>query len=224
ATHRRTQGLPAQSMAWGLWNLTSGMATHLTDNTRRRLASIGVSELGRSDGLTVFDRAIQTQAPTPILMAFSAPPRDIAVPPLLREVFAGRKHLPQRKAAKSTHVPNSLNEMSPEELQAAVTKIVSTQMAVALGYANGTEIDQDAAFQDLGFDSLAAMEFRNGLAEAVGIRLSPALAFQYPTARQLAIHIAGEMSPPRRGQAAEPREDRGRQHGSFSSLDLGNSR
>ena len=56
AEHRRARGLPATSVAWGLWADASGMTGHLTDAQRARL-SLGAAPLSASGGLALMDQA-----------------------------------------------------------------------------------------------------------------------------------------------------------------------
>ena len=55
------------------------------------------------------------------------------------------------------------------------------------------DIDPEADFQDLGFDSLTAVELRNRLKTATGLTLSPTLIFDYPTAAAVATYVAHQI-------------------------------
>ncbi|WP_439957695.1 acyl carrier protein [Nocardia jejuensis] len=67
--------------------------------------------------------------------------------------------------------------------------------AAILGYAGAHLIDADRPFQEMGFDSLTAVEFRNRLSTAIDAGLPATLVFDYPTSRTLADHLAELVQP-----------------------------
>ena len=63
-----------------------------------------------------------------------------------------------------------------------------------LGHLNVADINADTGFQDLGFDSLSAVELRNRLKTATGLTISPTVIFDYPTPAALAEHFDTELA------------------------------
>ena len=63
-----------------------------------------------------------------------------------------------------------------------------------LGHLNVAEVNADTGFQDLGFDSLSAVELRNRLKTVTGLTMSPTVIFDYPTPSALAEHFDTELA------------------------------
>nr|WP_281381931.1 acyl carrier protein [Nocardiopsis mwathae] len=80
------------------------------------------------------------------------------------------------------------NERAP-----AVLDLVRTSAATVLGHDGPAAVGPDRGFLELGFDSLTALEFRNRLRGATGLRLPATLIFDYPTPTAIADHITAQL-------------------------------
>ncbi|RBQ20874.1 type-I PKS [Spongiactinospora rosea] len=84
----------------------------------------------------------------------------------------------------------------------AVLDLVKTQVAALLGDVAGPGgVPSDAAFQDLGIDSMLAVRLRDRLAEAAGVPLPATLVFDHPTPRAVAGLLLS-LLPSRQAPAA----------------------
>ncbi|WP_446557877.1 type I polyketide synthase [Streptomyces eurocidicus] len=198
ARHRAAHGLPAHSLAWGAWAPTGGMTATLSDADVQRIASSGATPLTVEQGLALFDAATATAGSHLVpLGPVSTGTRDRGtVPPVLRGLVKGSR----RTAAGATggaeaaeRLTQRLREARPEDRTRLATDLVRTEAAAVLGHASAKAIDTRREFNDLGFDSLTAVELRNRLATATGLRLSATLVFDYPNPLALADHLVSRL-------------------------------
>nr|BAP34733.1 type I polyketide synthase [Streptomyces sp. ML694-90F3] len=207
AAHRRALGLPASSLAWGLWEERSGMAGRLADGDIERMARAGLRALPTGDALALLDTAAGLDHP--VVLPLRLDPGAIArsgadVPALLR----GLVRVPSRRTAPAATASASASAASAlplaDQLAALpaadrgpfLLELVRTQVATVLGHGGPRDIAPERGFNELGVDSLAALELRNGLAARAGIRLPATLVFDYPTPAAIAAHLLDQLAVP----------------------------
>ncbi|WP_452672880.1 SDR family NAD(P)-dependent oxidoreductase [Streptomyces albireticuli] len=198
ARHRAAHGLPAHSLAWGAWAPTGGMTATLSDADVQRIASSGAAPLTVEQGLALFDAATATAGSHLVpLGPVTTGTRDRgAVPPVLRGLVKGGRRAAAGAAGgaeAAERFTRLLSEARPEDRTRLATDLVRTEAAAVLGHASAKAIDTRREFNDLGFDSLTAVELRNRLATATGLRLSATLVFDYPNPLALADHLVSQL-------------------------------
>ncbi|MEU4770408.1 type I polyketide synthase, partial [Actinosynnema sp. NPDC023794] len=198
AAHRQANGLAAHSLAWGLWAAEdTGMSGRLTDTDRSRVVGAGVLPLAAEQGLALLDAAIGTGEAAVIPASFDLGAIR-ARGELMPELFRGLVKVARRRRAGAGTEPAQLRRvlaaLPEDEWEAAFLDLVLNQVVSVLGFTSAAAVDPERAFNDLGFDSLSAVEFRNGLSTAVGVRLPATLVFDHPTPQALARHLVAEVS------------------------------
>ena len=196
AGYRRARGLPAMSLAWGLWAETGGMAGRLDEADLTRLTRTGLIALSAEEGLELLDAAIASgkALALPIRLdtrALRAQAMDGSLPAVLRDLV----QVPVRRTGGATGaLARRLASMPEDEREAAVLEVVRTEAATVLGHASQAAIGAQRPLRELGFDSLMAVELRNRLNSVTGLRLPTTLVFDYPSPAALASYLVGEIS------------------------------
>ncbi|MFJ2115614.1 SDR family NAD(P)-dependent oxidoreductase, partial [Streptomyces sp. NPDC087850] len=196
AVRRQAENLPGLSLAWGPWDQRVGMTNELSERDLRRVEDAGMPPLSVEQGLALFDAALDVGAPVavPVRLDLASLRARGEVPAMLRGLV--RKPL-RRSAATGTAgdsgLVQRLSRLDLRDRMEVLLDLVRGQAALVLGHASGADIDADRAFRDLGFDSLTAVELRNLLNSATGLRLSATLVFDYPTLAALAGYLLDEL-------------------------------
>jgi NADPH:quinone reductase-like Zn-dependent oxidoreductase/acyl carrier protein len=199
AAYRRAHGLAGLSVAWGLWEQASAMTRHLGDSDRARMSRVGLKPLSSQQALALFDDAML--ADRSVLVAArldtAALPGDGAVlPPILRDLAirpTRRVVVDTGTAASTSGLRARLQGLSTEQRHRELVDLICGNAATVLGHSTA-DVNAEHAFQDLGFDSLSAVELRNRLKNATGLVLSPTLIFDYPTPAALAEHLEVQLA------------------------------
>jgi NAD(P)-dependent dehydrogenase (short-subunit alcohol dehydrogenase family) len=183
AAKRRTEGLPALSLAWGLWDEVTGMTGALGETELARLAQMGVTALSAELGLALFDQSLG--ADTALLAPVQLDPATLRVQArsgVLPALLRGLVTMPDRRTGPpSGSLTERLAGAAEEDRERVVLDLVRTHVAGVLGHQSAAAIAPDRPFQDLGFDSLGAVGLRNRLQQATGLRLPATLVFDRPT-------------------------------------------
>jgi acyl transferase domain-containing protein/NAD(P)-dependent dehydrogenase (short-subunit alcohol dehydrogenase family) len=195
ASYRQARGLPATSIAWGFWDRASDMTDALSEADVARMARQGVLALSVDEGLGYLDRALAPGQAAVVAMNLDMDVlRSQARAGSLPVLMSGLVRVPVRRAGEMGSLARRLTGLAAEDRERVVVELVRSEVATLLGYLTPEEVPVDRAFKDLGFDSLAAVELRNTLNRITGLRLSPTLVFDHPTATAITQHILEQAS------------------------------
>ncbi|GAB1818702.1 hypothetical protein HerbRD11066_18660 [Herbidospora sp. RD11066] len=201
AQHRRGLGRTALSVAWGPW--AGGGVAQAAEATVKRLdrnrwevlmdPALAVQALaeaidGDDTALTVMDVDWSQMAGAPGMA-------DLHTIPFVRDLpqISRSAHGPAGDVPIEGELVRRLSRLSRAEQDRLLVDVVRGEAAAVLNYASVEEVDAARAFSDLGFDSLTAVELRNQIGAATGMRLPATLLFDYPTPLVLAAHLRSEL-------------------------------
>ncbi|HEY0699027.1 MAG TPA: SDR family NAD(P)-dependent oxidoreductase, partial [Micromonospora sp.] len=203
AAHRRSHGQPAHSLAWGQWDTgADGMAGGVGAADLARMRRSGIEPMPVDEALALFDAALDRDEPLQVpvrldLARLRTVTRTGPLPAPLRALV----RIPTRRAAATVaaETPDSLAQrlapLPEADRRDLLLDLVRGHTAAVLGHPDGQSLDVQRGFLELGFDSLTAVELRNRLQQATGLRLPTTLIFDHPAPTALADHLHAELRP-----------------------------
>ncbi|TDC77260.1 type I polyketide synthase, partial [Actinomadura sp. 7K507] len=218
AASRRAAGKPALSLGWGLWAEAGGMTADIDRADRSWARRSGVVPLETAVGLELFDSACGMAESLVLPMRLdTAALHARAGAGVLPEMLRGLIRVPSRRTASGERsgdgaaLARRLAALPPAERDREVLRLVRGQVAAVLGHGDPEAVDADRAFRELGFDSLTAVELRNRLRAATGLRLPATLVYDHPApsavARLLRTGLLGEQDGAADREAEPARAD-----------------
>ncbi|GAA3453663.1 hypothetical protein GCM10018962_54960 [Dactylosporangium matsuzakiense] len=199
ARHRRSRGLPALCVAWGAWDGGGLVDAAEAD----RLARHGVLGMEPADAVTALVEAVEhgetelvvarvDWARFGALYALSPHHRLLAALPEARAAGERAAAAPEPEVADEAR---RLLGLGAEARHRELVHLVRSHAAGTLGHADPEAVHASRPFRELGFDSLTAVDLRNKLTAATGLRLPVTVVFDHPTPVALARHLDAELAP-----------------------------
>ncbi len=199
AAQRRSEGLPGTALAWGLWSEEAGMGGRISTSALQRTAQSGVAAMTTAEGLALFDAALAVAEP--VLLPVRLDPtvlRGRAKAGTLPVLLSDLVRVPRRDPGRADDAGTPVLAGASRE---TMVELVRAQVAAVLGHPGPASVAADRAFTELGLDSIIAVQLRNRLNAATGLKLPATLAFDHPTPEAVAAELAARLSPGQPGQA-----------------------
>ncbi|MFE5588260.1 KR domain-containing protein, partial [Kitasatospora sp. NPDC056531] len=202
AEQRRARGLTATAVAWGPW-AGDGMGG---GEPGEQMSRRGVPGLDPETAIRALQYAVDCGDRTVTVAdvvwdRFTAAFTSVRPSPLIgdlpevRQLFASAEERTESAQSETggSALAQRLSGLPQAERNRVLRELVVAEMAKVLGHASAESVDASRTFQELGFDSLAAVDLANGLKAATGCRLAATMVFDYPTADDLVGHLREEL-------------------------------
>ncbi|MFC8905828.1 SDR family NAD(P)-dependent oxidoreductase, partial [Micromonospora sp. NPDC057140] len=197
---RRARGLKATALAWGaLEGIGIGADEAALAQLRRRgvvplattLAMDALAQVTAADETAVTVAGMDWSVFIPAFTSVR-PSRLFAALPEAQAALRAQESAGPAAGSDGTLV-ESLRDLPDAEQDRVLLRLVRGHAAAVLGHSSGDAIAAQQAFQEAGFDSLAAVNLRNSLHTATGLPLPSTLVFDCPTPAALAAYLREEL-------------------------------
>ncbi|MEU6721830.1 beta-ketoacyl synthase N-terminal-like domain-containing protein [Nonomuraea sp. NPDC046802] len=224
AAQRRQAGLPAVCLAWG-----PCVGTEPDGATPEHLRSIGLPPMPEGFAGAAFRRSLKDAGPglviadvdwTRFAPLFAGTPvtRFLTAVAQVAAPLSGMGATSAGESSTGEELTRRLRAADPAEREALVLELVRAETAGILGRRGAESVSPDEAFQQLGMDSLMAVELRDRLSSASGRKLPATAVFDHPAPASLARFLLGEVLRDRQDDGAAPSIEIDRLEAAVSSL------
>jgi myxalamid-type polyketide synthase MxaB len=192
AHYRATRGLETLSIDWGAW-ADAGMAARLAPEHATRLLRQGVRSLDASAALATLEKAIAERR-TQVAVLDIEWDRFLEQRLAKDQAFFAELRMRQpdaTKAGTADPIRAAVLNAPIEDQKALVADQVRECARRAMSLSHGAAVPDDVPLQEIGLDSLMAIDMKNELAQSLDLPLSAGLLFNYPTVRELTNYLLG---------------------------------
>ena len=202
AHHRASRGLATLSVNWGAW-ASAGMAARLQPEQIARWTRHGAKPMEAAAAFAALQPAIELGRAQVAVMDMDweqfldATParRDIPFFSELRQREMGqREQQPRDQSKPEASILESLRHTPESDRKSILSAHVKMCARRVLGLQESAAIQNSVALQDMGLDSLMALEMRNELSQSLSLPLTAGLLFDYPSVDDLTKHLLGTLA------------------------------
>ncbi|MGC5407648.1 SDR family NAD(P)-dependent oxidoreductase [Streptomyces sp. DT225] len=211
ALHRRSRGLAATSLAWGLWEQNGGgMTAGLDQAERARMRRQGALAMSPHEGLALLDAALARPeahlVPVKLDLTRLQGTEENTLPAALRHLVQPRPRRAGRAESRSTMFHQELAGLPEGERLAALRLFLRQEISSVLGLPGAESVPLDTPMRVFGWDSLMAVELRNRIVKELQVDVPRTLAFDYPTPEAIADFLHAQLAAGDTADQAPPDE------------------
>jgi NAD(P)-dependent dehydrogenase (short-subunit alcohol dehydrogenase family)/acyl carrier protein len=221
---RRAAGLPALSVAWGMWR-DGGMAASNSQAGRESWTERGLGWIDAEQGFTRLERLMREGAVHAAVLPIDWHRFVEQLPPGVDEAFFSRLTRKTRGAPPTSQtapsgrsVADTWRALAESQRRPAIVAHVQKKALLVIGLPDSTPLDPRQPLKEAGLDSLMAVELRNLLARSVGTSLPATLLFDYPSVDAITafflkrLELAATVPATSNGKSQERPADAGVAH------------
>jgi myxalamid-type polyketide synthase MxaB len=199
AHYRRSRGLPALAINWGPWSEV-GMAARLAEKRNAVLRTI--NPIAPPQGLEVLERLLGNQSAQVVVLSANWPELarsfDGREPPaLLSELLREKARLGSSGRAEAHYEhfnQEAVLALGPSERHALLLSYIQKGLAQVMKL-EPSELDPEESLNNLGLDSLMALELQHTLENGLGVRLPMDILMGTPSLNELVTRLLSILPP-----------------------------
>jgi len=189
AHYRKRKGLPALSVNWGVW-AARGMATNDVQQVLARFGMKAMQPTRAIEALRYLLAAGATQATVAhVDWNIFKPLYEARQSRQFLRLIETQDNQPEMATARFKLI-EKLNAALPGERRDLLLAQVREEVARVLGFSTPEDIDPARGLNELGLDSVMAVELKTRIEKSLGISLPPTIAFDYPSIDAMTAYLA----------------------------------
>lgn len=195
ANFRKAQSLPVLTINWGPVDAV-GMAANLSQKDKVRVEKQGFAYLDFNQGLKLLSDLLATSSNHAGILSIRKQQLQQTLENQLGGIPAFYKKListPVKTRISQNRIVDELPQIPVERREKYLMEALQKEIAQVMDITEIYEIATEKPLQELGLDSLMAVELRNKFAQQLDLRLPTTLLFDYPTLKELTAHFLEQI-------------------------------
>ncbi|ACB52427.1 probable polyketide synthase [Crocosphaera subtropica ATCC 51142] len=188
AHYRRSQGLPALSINWGVWSDIGAAAQRQVE---AQMKGRGIGAIAPQQGLDILEQLLTQESAQVGVVPINW--SEFLTSGVMSSYFEDFSQAQETQKTEPSGLGQQLADILPQNRLSFLVNYLQREVAPILGL--NTYPNPQQGFFDMGMDSLMAVELKNRLETGLRVTLPSTVIFEYPTIKALAEYLAEEMFP-----------------------------